>query len=128
MQQPNNPADYQQLMAQIETFLQKATAGGGFDSLITEEATELAQLSQLAEAYEDSIPLMPIRVPQTIEEMIAFKMYEKKLSQREMARLLEVPETRLSEVLRGKRRVSMALAKSLRTKLRIDADFILEHA
>lgn len=128
MQLPTNPAEYQQLMARIEAFLQKTIVEGGFDALTPEEGTELAQLSELAEAYEDSIPLMPIKVPQTIAEMIEFKMYEKKMKQRDMARLLEVPETRLSEVLRGKRRVSMDLAKTLRSKLKIDADFILEHA
>ncbi|GAB2566642.1 helix-turn-helix domain-containing protein [Spirosoma areae] len=128
MQQPTNHVEYQQLMARIETFLQKATVGGGFEALSSDEATELAHLSQWAEAYEDSIPLMPIKVPQSLAEMIEFKMYEKKMKQRDMARLLEVPETRLSEVLRGKRRVSLAMAKSLRTKLNIDADFILEHA
>ncbi|GAB4042817.1 helix-turn-helix domain-containing protein [Spirosoma jeollabukense] len=128
MQLPTNPAEYQKLMARIETFVEKATVGGGFDALTPDEGNELALLSELAEAYEDSIPLMPIKVPQTIAEMIEFKMYEKKMKQRDMARLLEVPETRLSEVLRGKRRVSMDLAKMLRTKLKIDADFILEHA
>ncbi|GAB4044680.1 helix-turn-helix domain-containing protein [Spirosoma jeollabukense] len=128
MQQPTTYADYQQLMAQIETLLQKSIAGGGFAVLSSDEATELAQLSEWAEAYEDSIPLMPIKVPQSIAEMIEFKMYEKKMKQREMAQLLEVPETRLSEILRGKRRVNLAMAKTLRTKLKIDADFILEHA
>ncbi|MBD2757900.1 helix-turn-helix domain-containing protein [Spirosoma validum] len=128
MQQPTTYADYQQLMAQIEILLQKATVGGGFVALNPDEATELAQLSELAEAYEDSIPLMPIKVPQSIPEMIEFKMYERKMKQREMAQLLEVPATRLSEILRGKRRVNLAMAKTLRTKLKIDADFILEHA
>ncbi|QIP16487.1 helix-turn-helix domain-containing protein [Spirosoma aureum] len=128
MQQPTTYADYQQLMAQIETLLQKVTAGGGFAVLNSDEATKLAQLSEWAEAYEDSIPLMPIKVPQSIPEMIEFKMYEKKMKQREMAQLLEVPETRLSEILRGKRRVNLAMAKTLRTKLKIDADFILEYA
>lgn len=128
MQQPTTYADYQKLMTQIETLLQKATAGGGFAALIPDEARELAQFSAWAEAYEDSIPLMPIKVPQSIPEMIEFKMYEKKMKQREMAQLLEVPETRLSEILRGKRRVNLDMAKTLRTKLKIDADFILEHA
>ena len=128
METPVNETEYRDLMARIETFLQKATAGGGFASLSAEEADELAHLSLLAEAYEDSIPLMPIKVPRSIAEMLQFKMYEKKLNQREMAALLEVPETRLSEVLRGKRRISLATAKQLRTKLAIDADFILEHA
>lgn len=128
MNTPTNETEYQALMVRIETFLQKATAGGGFDSLSAEEGDELAGLSLLAEAYEDSIPLMPIKVPQSIAEMLQFKMYEKKLNQREMAALLEVPETRLSEILRGKRSINLATAKQLRTKLAIDADFILEHA
>ena len=45
------------------------------------------------------------------------------MKQREMAHLLDVPETRLSEILRGKRRVNLEMAKPLRTKLKIDADF-----
>jgi HTH-type transcriptional regulator / antitoxin HigA len=52
--------DYQALMAHIEEFLQKATEGGGFDALSKAEVSELHQLSLLAEAYEDSIPIMPL--------------------------------------------------------------------
>ncbi len=123
-------ADYDQLMARIETYLQKATVGGGFDSLTADEGDELARLSLLAEAYEDSIPLMPIiiEMPKDIPEMIGLRMYQRKMNQREVAQLLEVAETRLSEVMRGKRRVSLAMAKQLRSKLDIDADFILDHA
>lgn len=128
METPTNETEYRDLMARIETFLQKATVGGGFASLSAEEADELARLSLLAEAYEDSIPLMPIKVPRSIAEMLHFKMYERKLNQREMAALLEVPETRLSEILRGKRSINLATAKQLRSKLAIDADFILDHA
>lgn len=50
------------------------------------------------------------------------------MKQRELANLLEVPETRLSEVLRGKRRINLSMVKQLRTKLNIDADFILQYA
>ncbi len=115
-------------MARIETYLQRATQQGGFTSLLPDEANELAQLSRVAEAYEDSIPMMPIRQPQTLVEMIEYKMYEKKLKQRDMARLLEIPETRLSEVLSGKRKINLDLAKRLYTQLNISADFILKAA
>ncbi|GHB62806.1 helix-turn-helix domain-containing protein [Persicitalea jodogahamensis] len=128
MNSPANETEYRQLMATIENYLQKATSRGSFASLTSEEAKELAQLAEIAERYEDSIPLMPIQVPQGIPEMISFKMYERKMNQREMAQLLEIAETRLSEVMRGKRRVSLTLAKQLRAKLGIDADFILENA
>jgi len=130
MNAPTNRAEYDELMAHIEIFLQKATAGGGFDALTTQEGDELARLALLAEAYEDSIPLMPVLIetPKDLPEMIGLRMYQRKLNQRETAQLLEIPETRLSEVLRGKRRVSLAMAKQLRQKLAIDADFILDHA
>lgn len=130
MNAPTNKAEYDTLMAHIETYLQKVTTGGGFDCLTDIEGDELARLSLLAEAYEDSIPLMPvvIETPKDLPEMIGLRMFQRKLNQREMAQLLEVPETRLSEVLRGKRRISLTMAKQLRMKLAIDADFILEHA
>ena len=130
MNAPTNRVEYDELMAHIETFLQKATAGGGFASLSAEEGDERGRLSLLAEAYEDSVPLMPvlIEMPKDLLEMIGLRMYQRKLNQRETAQLLDIPETRLSEVLRGKRRVSLTMAKQLRTKLAIDADFILDHA
>jgi HTH-type transcriptional regulator/antitoxin HigA len=128
MKVPANEKDYRELMTRIETFLQKATIGNGFASLTPEEADQLAQLSKLAEVYEDSIPLMPIKMPQSLVEMIKFKMYEKQLKQREMAQLLEIPETRLSEIIHGKRSITMEVAKHLYTKFDIDPAFILQHA
>jgi len=59
----NTTQDYQQVKALIETYLQKVTTLGSFSALSAEEADELARLSRLAEAWEDSIPLMPIAVP-----------------------------------------------------------------
>lgn len=44
---------YQQVMAMIERYLQKATDGGGFHALSSEEANELESLSLLAEHFED---------------------------------------------------------------------------
>lgn len=43
---------FQQASALIEVYLQKATAGGGFDSLTEEEADELAVLSKAVAEYE----------------------------------------------------------------------------
>lgn len=71
---PTNEKQYLQLMADIEVHLQKATAQGGFASLAADEASKLARLSQIAEVYEDAIPLMPTPVPRSIPEMISFKM------------------------------------------------------
>ena len=66
MKKLTNDTEYRQLMTRIESYLQKATTLGGFTSLSADEASELASLSLLAEEYEDSLPLMPIQVPQGI--------------------------------------------------------------
>lgn len=120
--------DYDEVMKQIETLLQKSTQIGGFDKLPKEDADTLASLSLLAEQYEDSIPLMPIKTPSTLTEMIRFKMFEMNLKQKQLARLLEISETRISELLTGKRKINIELAKKLHSKLNIDANFILEVA
>lgn len=58
--------EYRQVMERIETYLTKATASGGFQSLSDLGKDELRRLSLLAEIYEDGVPFMPIRVKDTI--------------------------------------------------------------
>lgn len=124
----NSEEEYRQVMEKVEAYLQKATREGGFLSLLPGEQDELHRLSLLAEAWEDNIPLMPIRQPQTLTEMIQLKMYERKLKQKDLAALLGISATRLSEVMQGKRKVNMDLAKRLYSALNIDPRFILEKA
>ena len=123
-------AEYKQVMAEIETFLQKATHNEGFTSLSPEETERLRNLSLQAEAYEDAIPIMPLQIPtpQTLSDMLSLKMFQLKLKQKDLAALLDITPTRLSEVMTGKRKVNMDLAKRLYQKLAIDPAFILEHA
>ncbi|MBL7791636.1 MAG: helix-turn-helix domain-containing protein [Saprospiraceae bacterium] len=124
----NTEEEYRQVMEKIETYLQQATRGGGFHTLAPQERDDLQRLSMLAEAWEDNIPLMPIRQPQTLIEMIELKMYERKLKQKDLAALLGISPTRLSEVLQGKRKVNLDLAKRLYSVLKISPEFILEKA
>ncbi len=124
----NSVEEYSQVMEQIEAYLLQATNGGGFHSLPPEDRDKLQHLSQIAEAWEDGIPLMPIRQPQTLIEMIELKMYERKLKQKDLAALLEISPTRLSEVMQGKRKVNLDLAKKLYKTLKISPEFILETA
>lgn len=120
--------EYRQVMERIETYLTKATASGGFQSLSDLEKDDLRRLSLLAEIYEDGVPFMPIRQPENLPDMIALKMYERKLKQKDLAALLGVSAARLSEILSGKRKVSLNLAKRLHRELGIDPAFILETA
>ena len=120
--------EYGQVMQIIDGYLQKATQGGGFQSLSKPESAELQRLSLLAETWEDSIPLMPLKQPENLPEMIELKMYQLKLKQKDVSELLAIPASRLSEVLNGKRKINLDLAKRLHERLNIDAGFILKCA
>lgn len=123
-----NRKEYDAVMSRIEKLLQKSTEAGGFDKLTKKEAETLENLSLIAEQFEDSIPLMPIKQPSTIAEMLRYKMFELNLKQKQLAKLVGVSETRISELLSGKRKLNIGLAKKLHFKLNIDADFLLNVA
>lgn len=55
-------------------------------------------------------------------------MFQMKLKQKDLAELLNIAPSRLSEVLKGKRKINMDLAKRLFEKLKIDPEFILKKA
>ena len=71
------------------------------------------------------MPLV-IQKPETVPDVIELKMFEKKMKRKEMAKLLGISDTRLSEVMHGKRKVNMELAKRLYKTLGVDPKFILE--
>jgi HTH-type transcriptional regulator / antitoxin HigA len=119
---------YEEVMKRIEKSLQKVTKLGGIDKLPENEIKVLQELSLMAEEYEDSIPLMPIKKPTSISEMIRLKMFEMNIKQKQLAKILGISEARLSEFLTGKRKLTIELAKKLHSKLNIDANFILESA
>ena len=58
--------------------------------------------------------------------MIRFKMYEMNIKQNQLAEILEMSEARISELLNGKRKLNLEIAKKLHRKLNIDAKFLLD--
>lgn len=71
---------------------------------------------------------MSIQPPKTLTEMIEFKMFESKLKQRDLAKLLGVTENSISEILNSKRKINLDFAKRLYEKLNIDPLFVLKNA
>ena len=105
------------------------------DSLIAEgfegnpqRETQFLKMAKAIEAFEDDIPLMPIRMPETLPGMIQLKMAENNMKQKDMANYLGVSSARFSEVMNGKRRITIDLAKKLYERLEISAEFILKAA
>lgn len=122
-----NDSEHEVIASKIEELLKKSSSNGGFNSLTKEETLLLKNLSLLVEEYEDNqLHLMPIKVPKTLIEMIRFKMYEMNIKQKQLATLLEMSEARISELLNGKRKLNLEIAKKLHRKLNIDAKFLLD--
>ena len=117
-----NESEYQAALEAIEPFLQK-----GFNNLTVEEDEELARMSSLIEDYEAVHYPLPFK-PKNIIEMLELKMFERRLKQKDLAQVLQITENRISEVMNGKRKVNMDLAKRLYSELNIDPLFILTHA
>ena len=122
-----NDSEHEVIASKIEELLKKSSSNGGFSSLTKEETLLLQNLSLLVEEYEDNqLHLMPIKAPKTLIEMIRFKMYEMNIKQKQLAKLLEMSEARISELLNGKRKLNLEIAKKLHRKLNIDAKFLLD--
>lgn len=120
--------EYNITMKTIEGLLDKATKKGGFHLLEKNDATLLANLSKLAEAYEDNEKaLMPIE-PKNLQQAVAFKMAQQNMTQAALAKKLGIRAPKLSQILSGKRNPDIEFLKALHKKLNIDADFLLMHA
>lgn len=114
-----NETQYKQAFADFDALVIKM----GDDTNLQQQARVLAESMQ---AYEQATMTFP--KPTTLTGMIEWKMYEMKLRQKDLAQLLDVEPSRVSEVLNGKRAVTLELAKRLHEKLGIDGNFILETA
>jgi len=103
-----------------------ATKKGGFDNLTSKESAALDKYTQKVKAYEDVNLTIPL--PQTVQGLIELKMYEKKLKQKEIAKMLNITDTKLSEILHNKRKPGLSLLKAMNEVLGIDGNLLLKIA
>jgi HTH-type transcriptional regulator/antitoxin HigA len=90
----------------------------------SDDPADIARLqaqARLIEAYEES--KWPRR-PASTAELIRHLMDQHNLSRADMAPILGTP-SRVSEVLRGKKGLSMAMVQRLRARFHIPADLLL---
>ncbi len=90
------------------------------------EINEVITLGKDAQEYERK--LHPIEQPKTLVGMIELGMYEHRLNQAELAKRLKLSQTKLSLILNGKQKPDIKFLKGIHKELKIDAEFILEHA
>ena len=63
--------------------------------------------------------------PTTVAGLLEVEIFKRHLRQRALAQLLDVPETRLSEIMRGKRSMNLDFARRLHSRLGIAAEVVL---
>jgi len=115
--------DFELAEKQMNDLLNIATIKGGFDFLTESETSDLERVTQIVKQYEEANFI--IETPQTMQELIAFKMFEKNLKQKEIAKLLDITDTKLSEIMHHKRKPSISFLKALHQVLEIDGNLLL---
>ena len=108
-------------MEKIDALMKK-----GEGNLTNKEAGELRNLALATQAYEKSIYTIP--APKTLEGLIELKMYEFKLKQKDLAKLLGIGEPKLSQIMSKKRKPDVAFLKAAHEHLGIDGNVLLEYA
>lgn len=116
-----NEKDYNATMKKVDALMKK-----GETNLTNKEAEELRSLALAAQVYEKSIYTIP--VPKTLEGLIELKMYERRLKQKELARLMGIGEPKLSQIMSKKRKPDVAFLKAAHKFLGIDGNVLLEYA
>jgi HTH-type transcriptional regulator/antitoxin HigA len=119
MAEIKNESQYEAMLERIEELLQVVSN----DTPVTDRHfRELDVISNLVEEYEEKYH--PIEMP-TLAEIIKDEMDERGITQKQLAELLGVSPSRISEYMTGKAEPTLKVARLLHKKLDIDADFIL---
>ena len=122
--------EYDETKAIVEALISEATEKGMLEPEMDNEYTrQISELSKLMATYEDEyMDVLPLREKSPLIRSIEDYFYARNMKQKEGAQLLGINESVFSQILSGKRRITMPIAKRLHSKLGINADMILEFA
>ena len=116
--------EYHETMVRIYTLMNK-----GEKKLTQKEARQLSVMSEAAEKYEnDVLGLEPKKIAQSITELVEYKMFERKMNQASLANHLGMSQSKVSDILNGKRKADILFLKGVHQLLQLDAEFLLKHA
>lgn len=122
--------EYDETKAIVEALISEATEKGMLEPEMDNEYTrQISEMSKLMATYEDEyMHILPLREKTPLIRSIEEYFYARNMKQKDGARLLGINESVFSQILSGKRRITMPIAKRLHSKLGINADMILEFA
>ena len=120
-------AEYCQLREKYEALIRKGTALGDMELLDENNKVEFVVLANSISEWEAAHHPFPGRVSTLITNVIKEKIESEKLKQKDAAKVLGVSESRISDILNGRRPLNLNIVKKLRDNLGISADFILDN-
>lgn len=119
--------EFRACQAEMEELIAKGTTLGDMELLSEEEKEKYMALSQAISEWEAAYYPLPGRVSTLIIDAIRKRMTAENLKQKETARRLGVSESRVSDILSGRRPLNLNIVKRLRDNFGIPADFILDN-
>ena len=121
---------YDEVKVRVDQLIAEATQKGmlepDMDNAYTQEIALLSK--QMAEFEDENLNILPLRQKSPLIVCIEDYFYAHNMKQKDGAKLLGVNESQFSQIMSGRRRISMSFAKRLRSMMGIDADLILEYA
>ena len=123
---------YEAVRFRVDELIQEASGKGMLESDYDNEYTrEIARLSYLGALYENEymkFEHLKIRKKSPLIRSIEDEMYNRNIKQKELADMLGINEPTLSQIIRGKRSISMRTAKKLHRSFNIDAKLLIDYA
>jgi antitoxin component HigA of HigAB toxin-antitoxin module len=123
---------YQVVRQEMERLIKEATEKNLLElDLDNDYIREIGRLSRLNAQFESEkmeFKYLKVRSKSPLIKEIEDIMYNRHLRQKDLAEILEVNEPTLSQIMTGKRTVSMRMAKRMYNTLQIDPKLILEFA
>jgi antitoxin component HigA of HigAB toxin-antitoxin module len=123
---------YEAVRSRLDKLIREATEKGLLEPEADNEYTrEIGRLSYLGAIYENEyIPFrhLAVRKKSPLIQTIEAEMHNRSIKQKDLAEILGINEPTLSQIIRGKRAISMRMAKRLYKSLHIDPKLIIEYA
>lgn len=123
----SNDSQYREYKKEMEILIQKGTELGDMELLTEADKEEFIQLTDAISEWEAAYHPLPGKVSTIITDAIKERMEAENIKQKETAKKLGISESRISELLSGKRSLNLNLVKRLRDNFGISADFILDN-
>ena len=122
---------FEEVSAYVDYLIEEATSNGSLakPEADNEYTREIGRLGHLCADYETNyMQFNYVKFKSPLLISIENELTKRSLKQRQAASLLDIKESTFSQIMTGKRSVSMQMAKKLYKVFKIDPKLILEHS